>query len=195
MHAVVEIVVGTVVVVGMVAALIALVAWRQMLGAVRLVPRRPTAAPLAWALHPCRAAQLHRRLRRSCRGVIAAVGTPSRSLHPSRRRRSSSPLTRVGAEVIDRAVAVDSRLVAASRLAGSSRRAELHHLRIEVRAVEDAARRVGRLDAVWREHQRSIAVSALGALAEPDLGTRVDAMEAAFVELGVTETAPPPATA
>lgn len=188
MHLVVEVVIGFLALGAGIAALTVGLVWRQAQRAVRLVPRRPSLAPLSWTLHPGRPAQLHRRLRQSCRAVTAAVGTPSRSLHPSRRRRPSSPLTRVGAEVIDRAVALDARLVAASRLPAFGRRAALHQLAAEVRAVEDAARRVRRLDAVWREHLHA---QAAPALPEPDLGSRIDAMEAALAELGVAGAGAP----
>jgi hypothetical protein len=149
--------------------------------ALRLVPGRPTGAPVSWVVHPGRPAQMHRRLRRACRTVTGAVGTPSRSLHPSRRRKSSSPLTRVGAELIDRAVLLDARVVAADKLSASWRRATLHELDGEVRSIEAAALRVWRLDSVWREHQR--AQDPL--LGDPSLETQLDAMEAAMVELQV----------
>lgn len=156
--------------------------YRRLRRAVRLVPARPTSAPLLWLVHPGRPAQLHRRLRRACRAVIAAVGQPSRSRHPVRRQQPSSPLTRVGAEVVDRAGTIDSRLVAAHRLTRPYRRTFLHELTAEVRSVEAAAARIGRLDSVWREHQRTGTPAGLG---EPSLDLRLDAMEAAMAELHI----------
>ncbi|MGI8751294.1 MAG: hypothetical protein ACR2MN_03095 [Acidimicrobiales bacterium] len=166
---------------GVVALVLGLV-YRRLRRSCRLVPARPTMAPLWWTVHPGRPAQLHRRLRRACRTVTAAVGTPVRSLHPVRRQQPSSPLTRVGAEVVDRAVALDARVVAADRLSGGYRRHTLQELTAQVRAVEAAAQRVGRLDSVWREHQRSLQPAAL---AEPSLEMRLDAMEQAMAELRV----------
>ncbi len=176
-------VVITIVAIGVcVAALVIGLAYRRLRRGGRLVPAHPTTAPLWWMVHPGRPAQLHRRLRRACRTVIAAVGTPSRSLHPVRRQQRSSPLTRVGAEVVDRAVTLDARVVAADRLTGAYRRLTLQELTGQVRAVEAAAQRVGRLDSVWREHHRSLQPAALS---EPSLEMRLDAMEQAMAELRV----------
>jgi len=182
-HALVEIFVVVVVVAMGVATVAFGVTFRHLRHAIRVVPSRPTSVPPLWFVHPCRPAQLHRRLRRVCRSVIAAVGLPTRSLHPSRRHRRSSPLTRVGAEVMDRAMAIDGRLVAAHRLSSPWRRSVLEELSAEVRAVEAAAVRVGRLDSIWREHQRAGAPS--GPVGEPSLEIRLDAMEAAMADLHV----------
>lgn len=182
MHALAEIVITIVAISAGIAVLVVGLAYRHLRRSSRLVPARPTTAPLWWMLHPGRPAQLHRRLRRACRTVIAAVGTPTRSLHPVRRQQPSSPLTRVGAEVVDRAVALDARVVAADRMAGGYRRLTLQELTAQVRAIEVAAQRVGRLDSVWRDHQRSLQPAAL---AEPSLEMRLDAMEQAMAELRV----------
>lgn len=186
MNTVAEVAAGVVVVGASGTATAGALATRRVRDALRLVPGRPTSAPVSWIAHPGRPAQLHRRLRRACRMVTGAVGTPTRSLHPARRRRPSSPLTRVGAELVDRAVLLDSRLVSADRLSPSWRRATLHELDGEVRAIEAAALRVWRLDAVWREHQR-VQDPLVG---DPSLETQLDAMEAAMAEL---EVRPPPA--
>jgi hypothetical protein len=181
-HALAEFVVAVLAIGAVTAALVMGLAYRRLRRRGRLVPTRPSTAPLSWLVHPGRPAQLHRRLRRACHTVVAAVGTPTRSLHPVRRQAPHSPLTRVGAEVVDRAVALDARVVAADRLTGSYRRVMLQELTAEVRAVEAAAARVGRLDSVWREHQRSLQPAAL---AEPSLEMRLDAMEQAMAELHV----------
>ena len=182
MHALAEVVIAIVAIGAGVAALVIGLVYRRVRRSSRLVPGRPTMAPLRWLVHPGRPAQLHRRLRRACRTVVMAVGTPSRSLHPVRRQQPSSPLTRVGAEVADRAVALDARVVAADRLAGPYRRHTLQELAAEVRAIEAAAQRVSRLDSVWRDHQRSLQPAAL---TEPSLEMRLDAMEQAMAELRV----------
>ncbi|MDQ6782313.1 MAG: hypothetical protein M3063_02470 [Actinomycetota bacterium] len=161
------------------AALVFTLGFRRVRRSLRLVPGRPTPAPLSWLAHPSRPAQLHRRLRRACRMVIAAVGTPTRSLHPARRQQPSSPLTRVGAEVVDRAVALDARLVAADHMTGPYRRIVLQDLRAQVRSIEDAAQRLGRLDSVWRQSRQPAALS------EPSLEMRLEAMEQAMAELRV----------
>jgi hypothetical protein len=158
-----------------------ILATHRIRNALRLVPGRPTSAPVLWLVHPGLPAQLHRRLRKACRTVAGAVGTPTRSLHPARRRHQGSPLTRVGAELIDRAVFLDNRVVAADRLSSAWRRATLHELTNEVRTIETAAVRVWRLDAVWREHQRTQDPL----VGDPSLETQLDAMEAAMAELQV----------
>ncbi len=170
----------TIVAIGVgVAALAFALAYRRLRRGARLVPGRPTTAPLWWLVHPGRPAQLHRRLRRACQTVIAAVGTPTRSLHPARRQQPSSPLTRVGAEVVDRAVALDARVVIADHLVGAHRRRILQELAAQVRAVDAAAQRVQRLDSVWRD-QRSLVTTLV---TEPSLEMRLDAMEQAMAEL------------
>lgn len=184
MHALAEILAGILVIGGGGTALASALCLRRLRRKVRLVPTRPTNAPWSWLIHPGRAAQLHRRLRRSCRVVTGAVGVPTRSRHPVRRHQPTSPLTRVGAEVVDRAVTLDGRLVAADRLSPSLRRTTLNELAAEVRHVEAAALRLWRLDSVWREHQR-MQEAGPATLAEATLDTRLDAMEAAMVELEI----------
>jgi hypothetical protein len=181
-HALAEVVIAIVAIGAGLAALVVGLVYRHLRRSRRLVPGRPTMAPLWWAVHPGRPAHLHRRLRRACRTVVAAVGTPTRSLHPVRRQQPSSPLTRVGAEVVDRAVALDARVVAADRLTGAYRRHTLQELTAQVRAIEAAAHRVSRLDSVWRDHRRSLQPVAL---VEPSLEMRLDAMEQAMAELRV----------
>ncbi|MDQ2729693.1 MAG: hypothetical protein M3Y91_17935, partial [Actinomycetota bacterium] len=64
-----EIVITIVAIGAGVAALVLGLIYRRLRRGGRLVPTRPTTAPLGWMAHPGRPAQLHRRLRRACRTV------------------------------------------------------------------------------------------------------------------------------
>lgn len=181
----IEIVLGTVAV-GVVCLVLAFgLILRTLRRRLRLVSNRANWVPLAWLVHPGRPAQLHRRLRSACQTVTALVGAPTRLRHPSRRHQPSSPLARVGAELVDQALGLDARIVIASRLTGPHRRSTLYELAAEVRSVEAAVQRIGQLDSVWKEHQRSLGPGSY----QPSLELRLDALEAAMAELRIT---PPP---
>lgn len=150
----------------------------------RLLPRHRTPAPLRWRWSPSRPAFLHRRLRRACRLLTdtgAAVGSSGRRLPlPGRsRRRRPTPggvLDVAARELIERALAADTRLVELHRRRGTWRRARLPALAGEVHAIEQAAVRVARLRARLEEVRRP---------APPQAEQLIDAYEAALAELRV----------
>ncbi len=179
MHALVEILaalgLGGVGAVGGGAAL----AVRRLRRANRLVGGRPTQAPTSWLWSLRRGAVLHRRLRSVCQ-----VALGSTSPQPSRRRRRrppSSPLDRVAHELVEQALVLDARVVAADRMSGSYRRRALAGLSVEVDGLETQAARLRELTAAWRDY-----VEAPARLPAPALVQELDAMEAALGELGAS---------
>jgi len=95
---------------------------RRLHRANRLVATHASAAPTRWLWSWRRTAVLHRRLRRACQVARQSAGSPSPAGGRARRRGRppTSPLARVGQELVDAAVALDSRLVGADRLRGTA---------------------------------------------------------------------------
>jgi hypothetical protein len=151
--------------------------WRHLRRANRLVKGRPTQAPMSWLWSLRRSAVLHRRLRSVCQLALASVSFP-----PPRRRRhraAGSPLDRVAHELVEQALVVDSRLVAADRLGGAHRRRALAGLAVEVDGLALQACRLRDLTAAWHDY-----VDAPSRLPTAALAHELDAMEAALGELG-----------
>jgi hypothetical protein len=151
---------------------------RQFRRANRLLPSRRSPAPLWWRWSPRRAAVLHRRLRRSCEIVVGVVGAGDRRRRWARRRVTdrASVLQAAGADLLERAVAVEHRLVEAERAGPLWRRRELPGLAAEVAAVEAAAARLARLDGQLRAHP-------VGGEGPDGAESLLDAFEAALGEL------------
>jgi hypothetical protein len=148
----------------------------------RVAPDRRSPAPTTWLWSFRRSALLHRRLRGVCEMAVQA-SVPASGPTPRRpwRRQPDvpSPLERVAADLIERAVAVDDQLVAADRLAGRWRRAALSRIESEIRELELAASRLAALSATLRrqlEHAGALPPTA-------DIGHQLDAVEAALAEL------------
>jgi len=148
-----------------------------------VVPGRPAvAAPLRWLWSPGAAASLHRRLRSACQlaGSIEGAGPRPRPKRWPRRNPPppSDAIAELAREVVQEAVQLDRKLVSASWIApGVPRARALAALGYQVRAVEDAARRVHQLDA---ERSRIASPAGSGTLT---LDERLTAMEAALGEL------------
>jgi hypothetical protein len=168
----------------------AFVATASMRRANRLVPGHGNVSPpLRWLWSPSSAALLHRRLRNACQLVASLSGAPAEAPRRSRRwrRRSHAPvdgIAELANEVLREAVMLDDQVVAASRLAhGLPRSQAMAALDYQVRAVEDAARRVHQLAA------RRAQLARFGGPSVLSLDQRITAMEEALNEL-----APPPAS-
>jgi hypothetical protein len=160
---------------------VAFVATASLRRANRLVPTRTTSSPpLRWLWSPSEAATLHRRLRSVCQLLDSLSRPPA----PTRRwrRHKVPPLDRIAElarEVLEEAVVLDRQIVSASCLArGVTRGQALAMLDYEVRAVEDAARRVHQLAT------RRARLSNPPMPGELSLDQRIAAMEAALAELG-----------
>ncbi len=135
----------------------------------RVSPEHPTLAPLYWLVWPGRFAVLHRRLQ-------AVVGV-ARALAPS-----SDAVTDMTATVESQAVALDRRLVLASRLR-RQHTIVLPALQAQVDELEAVTVRLGELA------DRQLEPARLPTDKEPlaQLGERLDALEAARAELGFLE--------
>ena len=160
----------------------ALVAAESLRRANRLLPGRTaaTSPPVRWLWSPSTAAGLHRRLRSACQLVGPLVGQGPGSAR-WRRRRKPAPFDGIAAlarEVLEEAVLLDRQVVSASYLARGVPRAQaMASLDYQVRAVEDAARRV---------HQLAARRAQLSRAPGPDLlslDQRISAMEEALGEL------------
>jgi hypothetical protein len=183
-----EVVLALVVACGAIAGLATGLAFRQAHHANRVAPSSPSEAPLRWLVSPSRPAQLHRRLRRATRMVIAATQplTPSRRRRRSRRNRDSGVLDGAGRELIRRALAVDARLVACDRGGALWRRRQLPDLARDVYTFETSAARLASLSTDLRRH-----LDELGGVQSSDDDTELglDALEAAIGELRRTPSA------
>jgi hypothetical protein len=163
------------------ASIAAVLLARQTRRAVRLVPEVATPVPFSWCWSWLRPARLHRRLRQACRTVRAAAEPFGLERRRWRRDRRVSPFRALADELIGQAVALDRRLLVASRFPVAWRGPALNGLAVEVAEVEAAAVRLARLSTAWQAQ--------LEAAAEPQtiphlgLGTRLDAVEAAMGEL------------
>jgi len=132
----------------------------------RVVPNRPTRAPLAWLAATDLAARLHRRLR-----AAVALASVVRSV-------SAHDLGLV--DVVDqldlRALELDDQLVLAAHAPKASRRRMLRELQSEVAELERLAERTVRMARAWtgaRPSERGLA----------DVRERLDLLEAALREL------------
>jgi hypothetical protein len=142
--------------------------------------RSVAAAPVRWLWSPSAAAMLHRRLRSACELAGSVAGSQARAPRWPRRkaRPASDGIADLAREVLEEAVLLDRQVVSANRMARGLPRAQaLSALDYQVRAIEDAARRVHQL-AARRAH-----------LARPNgspvlnLDQRITAMEEALREL------------
>jgi hypothetical protein len=180
-----EVVLGLVVACGAIAGLATGLAFRQAHHANRISPTSASEAPLRWLVSLSRPAQLHRRLRRATRMVIAATQpfTPSpRRRH--RRNRDSGVLDGAGRELIRRAVAIDGRLVACDRGGALWRRRQLPDLARDVYAFETSAARLASLSTDLRRHLDGL--SGVRSSNEDDSDLGLDALEADIGELRET---------
>jgi len=150
----------------------------------RLLPGHGTTSPpLRWLWSPSAGAALHRRLRAACQ----LVGSLAGPVAPRRRARRPSArqvdgIADLARDVLQEAVILDRQVVAASYYRGADRADAMAALDHQVRAVEDAARRVHQL-----AHRRA-QLAQLPAPGTLSLDQRIAAMEAALGEL----TARPP---
>lgn len=160
----------------------ALVTAESLRRANRLTPGRSptTSPPLRWLWSPSAAAQMHRRLRAACQ-LVGSLPQPPRK--GWRRQRKQPPLDSIAAlarDVLAEAVLVDRQIVAATYIArGTPRMQAMGALDYQVRAVEDAARRVHQLAARRAQVARPPAPEA------PSLEQRIAIMEEAYGELTV----------
>jgi hypothetical protein len=157
------------------------VAVRSVRRANRVVPDRRSAAPTRWLYSWREPARLHRRLRRAVNMARSAM-TP---LHPQprrwRRAQQGGALAQMGDELAHRAAAIDDQLVWADSLHPGWRRQTLAALARDVADVESDAWRLARLAHAWRTQLHQAAL--VEAASPLDLGSRLDAFEAAMAEL------------
>jgi hypothetical protein len=148
----------------------------------RVVPDRRSPAPITWLWSWAAAARLHRRLRRAAQ-VVASVVAPLRPPSRSRRRPNpgASPLVDVADTLMARVVEIDERLVVASRVAPRWRAHLVADLGRAVAEVEESAAHLGRVAGAWRSQMD--AAGRYEALPALDLRSRLDAVEAALVEV------------
>ncbi|HET9058628.1 MAG TPA: hypothetical protein VFN61_01810 [Acidimicrobiales bacterium] len=170
--------------VALVAGAVAVVA-NHLQRANRLLPgRKFRDAPLRWLWSPSIPAMMHRRLRLACQ-LASSIAPPS----PARRRwartaktASVDAIAGLAGDVVKEAMSVDQHVFAASCMPrGLGKARALDDLELQVRAVEDAARRVHQLAA------RRNSLSLGHGTGDLNLQQRIKAMEEAFGEL-----APPP---
>ncbi len=146
--------------------------WRALHRANRVVAGRRSPAPLGWLWSWRRAARMHRRLRRAVQNADAAIAPLTATV---------TPLHDVAADLSGRAAVVDDRLVAASRLPAYAGRPQLTALAVQVRDLEGTAQRLRQLSSQWQlSLDRAVAATTV---APPDLAERLDAVEAALLEL------------
>ncbi len=142
--------------------------------------RSATVAPLRWLWSPSAAASLHRRLRAVCQ-LASSIETPKdppRKWPRRRPRQRSDAIEELAREVVQEAVQLDRELVTVNWLArGLQRDQAMMALDYQVRAVEDAARRVHELAA------RRARASFPGGPPALTLHERITAMESAVAEL------------
>lgn len=166
----------------------AFVATSSLRRANQVLPGRAAApAPLWWLWSPGPGAMLHRRLRSAC-ALASSVGGPIRraNARPRPWGRKGPPVSDgiadLAREVMEEAVVLDRQVLLASHMAhGVTRAHALGALDYQVRALEDAARRV---------HQLATRRAMLSRPSGPEqlsLDQRIAAMEAAISEL-----TPPP---
>jgi hypothetical protein len=179
-----EVVAVIVAVCGAVAGLATGLVFRHAHHANRVAPTSPSDAPLRWLVSASRPAQLHRRLKRATRMVIAATQplTPSSRRFRARRSRDTGVLDGTGRELIRRALAVDARLVACDRGGALWRRRQLPDLARDVATFERSAARLASLSIDLRRHLDQLG----GARPSEDTDLGLDALEAAIGELGAT---------
>lgn len=164
----------------------AFVAASSMRRANRLLPGRPQVSPpLRWLWSPSSPAMLHRRLRNACQLVASlAMPPPSRKRWRRPRHEPGDGIAELATEVLQEALVLDGQVVTASRFAhGLPRTQAMTALDYQVRAVEDAARRV---------HQLAARRAQLARLQEGvlSLDQRIAAMEAALAELAPPASVP-----
>jgi hypothetical protein len=154
---------------------------RSVRRANRVVPDRRSAAPTRWLYSWREPARLHRRLRRAvtmARSAVAPLQPQPRRWHQADQ---GGALAQMADELAQTAAAIDDQLVWAASLHPGWRRQTLAPLAREVVDVESGAWRLGRLAHAWRTQLHQ---AALDESASPlDLGSRLDAFEAAMAEL------------
>lgn len=145
----------------------------------RVAPVSPVGgAPLSWLWSPGAAAVLHRRLRSACQLASSVAGPPGRKRLRRRKGGAVDSIAELAREVVGEAVRLDHLLVAANAgHRGMARAHALAALDYEVRAVEDAARRVHSLAS-----RRAVIADGWGPSAL-SLNERIATLEAAFAEL------------
>lgn len=113
--------------------------WWKLERSNRVVPSRPTPAPVTWLVSPARPAQLHRRLR----NAVAPGHQP-----PRKRAEAPTPgsLPALRRDLEDQAVTVDHHLVQVANRPRAYRRHELVALDVQVRQVEALSQRVRQLE-------------------------------------------------
>jgi hypothetical protein len=141
----------------------------------RVMPDRPSPAPLSWLWSWRGPARLHRRLRRAVQIAEVAVA-PLRQRDPD-----VCPLVGVADDLAARAGQADTRLVAAAGAPGAAGFAR-RELTFEVGEIEASAVRLSRLAATW-QHQLHQASDAAHGLPPLELNARLDAVESALSEL------------
>lgn len=132
----------------------------------RVVPQRPSRAPITWLVAPELAARLHRRLRASIAMASVVRLGPSHDLG----------LVDVVEQLEHRAVDLDDQLVLAAHAPKGSRRRMLRELQSEVAELERLAERTVRMARAWtgaQPNERSLA----------DVRERLDLLEGALREL------------
>ena len=155
----------------------------------RVVPDRPSPAPISWLWSWRSGPRLHRRLQRALHVATTVVASyrPSRRRGDGRRRRPMaapllpSQMAEVADALVARAAALDGRLVVAARAPAHWRIALYADLRAEIAELEAAVIRLGRLITTWQAHLRT--ASAAGALPPLSVHDRLAAMEAALADL------------
>jgi hypothetical protein len=194
MREVLEVVLGILVVIGLVAGLGTGLAFRQAHRANRVSPLEASDAPLRWLVSMGRPAQLHRRLRRSTAMVIAATQPFESAGRRRRRRDNTGVLDGAGRELVRRAVALDARLVACDKGGSLWRRRQLPDLEREVATLERSSVRLAALSIDLRQHLDELHG---GAPQGDDVELGLDAIEAAIGELrhsaagNLSDEAPP----
>jgi hypothetical protein len=181
MHSVVLFVVWMIVFTATVTVLGCSMAVRSVRRANRVHPDRRSAAPLRWLYSLREPARLHRRLRRAVSLARSAVAAQQPPAHRRRKADEGGALSGMADELAQRAAAIDDQLVWAASIHRRWRRQTMLSLAREVADVETGAWRLARLAQVWRAqlHQAALVESS----PPLDLGSRLDAFEAAMAEL------------
>jgi hypothetical protein len=194
MREVLEVVIGILVVFGVVTGVGTGLAFRQAHRANRVSPLEPSDAPLRWLVSLGRPAQLHRRLRRATAMVVAATQPFEAAGRRQRRRGTTGVLDGAGRELVRRAVALDTRLVACDRGGALWRRRQLPDLEREVATLERSSARLAALSIDLRKHLGELRGSPSP---DEDVELGLDALEAAIGELrhgaagNLSDEAPP----
>ena len=175
-----QVALGAVIVAGLVIVGMVGLAWmgcRRLRRHNEVSARHPTRPPLRWLASPEHCARLHRRLRDAVVVLRLAIPEPR-----GRRRKDSSPLAAIAAEVEMHAVAIDCDLRVLAARRSATRAAEREAIAARIEEVERSAHRLaadGRGDLCGGVESREEALRRISSY--------LDAREAAWADLSRIE--------